>query len=251
MVAPAAVWSVFEDRIRTIRSPSATSTSPTVRAASSLRRSAPANPSSSSARSRRPITAAGQNRVSTVANTVRSCSSRKGLARRGGALRVARIPRSTADTPGSAPGAGWPAARWAALIPASHRASVAGAYTNAPVSSTSAAACARYSPTAAGAAGNGTQPSRVHQAANFAQSPAYAARVLAGTPAARNDAASPPSPPGRPSSSPRPIVSPAMACVRPLTACLRRPRDTSPARAGPGSPIPGRRSREGCIARAV
>lgn len=186
-VAPVASWSVLEVRSRTVTVASSSISISRVSAwASSLRRSAPANPSSSSARSRRPITAAGQNRVSTVSNTARSCSRRKGFARRGGALRVARIPRTTAATPGSAPGAGWPAARWAALIPASHRASVAGAYTNAPVSSMSSAACARYSPTAAGPAGRETLPAVAHHAWNLAQSPAYAARVVAGIAARRN-----------------------------------------------------------------
>ncbi len=148
---PACSWSVLDARIVTSRprrrSKARSSTSS---ATSSERLSAAANPSKSSARSRRPARVSGS-----IGSSSRASGSRSsGAARRVGAVPSwRRIPDRTAATAPESHGLGWSWARCAAAIAAARRAIVTGRNSRS-------ASAARNAATVAGVAGIAAQAAR-------------------------------------------------------------------------------------------
>jgi len=138
-----------------------------------------ANPTSSSAASRRAITPPGQVENGAIAaSSLRMSSSSSGARRFGGVARSRRIPDSARRTTSERPGAARPAAVWNWLIEEVHRVSVAGLYRHCPTPVWSAAAAVRYAATTIGSAGNTGCPAPLAHPWNRAQSDRYAAFVF-------------------------------------------------------------------------
>lgn len=97
-------WSVFDRAIRMQSPPLISSRSSTFKAKISERRSAPANPNSSNARSRSPAKVSGA-----AAAMARICSEVIGTLRIGATPIVLRMPRNVARTDSALVGDSWPA----------------------------------------------------------------------------------------------------------------------------------------------
>ena len=147
-----------------------TATSPIRRPASSLRRNAPANPTSNNSRSRRRVGSAGHPGSGNPASSCSRVCNSTGRLRLGTLRRVRRIPRSVNRTTSERVGEASPLAACTAAMAALLRSSVAGPNAHSPDGLRASAAAARYTATSSASAGSACRPSPAHHADHPIQS---------------------------------------------------------------------------------